>query len=142
MSAERLQPGVDFPWPVPDKPMFFYATMGQEEIASSGTSYLNRYDRLSYLQQYRIPYRTTCQLHSIEMQNVMNPQVSNRTNSYIGYLVIVTLKKYNYNYNPRDRSKHSIRADKFIWLGKQHSHCMIQYKIDRQIDRQIVLFTL
>lgn len=40
--AERLQPGVDFPWPVPDKPMFFYATMGQEEIASSGTSYLNR----------------------------------------------------------------------------------------------------
>lgn len=42
ISAERLQPGVDFPWPVPDKPMFFYATMGQEEIASSGTSYLNR----------------------------------------------------------------------------------------------------
>ncbi|XP_031564537.1 regulator of nonsense transcripts 1-like [Actinia tenebrosa] len=40
--AERLQTGVDFPWPVPDKPMFFYATMGQEEIASSGTSYLNR----------------------------------------------------------------------------------------------------
>lgn len=42
-TAERLQTGVDFPWPVPDKPMFFYTTMGQEEIASSGTSYLNRY---------------------------------------------------------------------------------------------------
>ncbi|XP_048583576.1 regulator of nonsense transcripts 1 [Nematostella vectensis] len=40
--AERQQPGVDFPWPIPDKPMFFYTTMGQEEIASSGTSYLNR----------------------------------------------------------------------------------------------------
>ncbi|CAH3109622.1 unnamed protein product [Porites lobata] len=40
--AERQQSGVDFPWPVPDKPMFFYSTMGQEEIASSGTSYLNR----------------------------------------------------------------------------------------------------
>lgn len=40
--AERQQSGIDFPWPVPDKPMFFYATMGQEEIASSGTSYLNR----------------------------------------------------------------------------------------------------
>ncbi|KAF2986644.1 hypothetical protein EK904_004807, partial [Melospiza melodia maxima] len=29
-------------WPQPDKPMFFYVTQGQEEIASSGTSYLNR----------------------------------------------------------------------------------------------------
>lgn len=34
--------GVDFPWPQADKPMFFYATSGQEEIAGSGTSYLNR----------------------------------------------------------------------------------------------------
>ena len=42
LSAERLQVGVDFPWPVGDKPMFFYATTGQEEISSSGTSYLNR----------------------------------------------------------------------------------------------------
>lgn len=42
LAAERQQTGIDFPWPVPDKPMFFYATMGQEEIASSGTSYLNR----------------------------------------------------------------------------------------------------
>lgn len=31
-----------FNWPVPDKPMFFYKCHGQEEIASSGTSYLNR----------------------------------------------------------------------------------------------------
>ena len=41
-TAERSQTGVDFPWPVGDKPMFFYATTGQEEISSSGTSYLNR----------------------------------------------------------------------------------------------------
>jgi hypothetical protein len=41
-AAERLMPSVDFPWPVPDVPMFFYATTGQEEISSSGTSYLNR----------------------------------------------------------------------------------------------------
>lgn len=41
-ADERLQREVDFPWPVPDMPMFFYATMGQEEISSSGTSYLNR----------------------------------------------------------------------------------------------------
>ena len=41
--AERLQPGMDFPWPVPEKPMFFYATTGQEEIGSSGTSFLNRF---------------------------------------------------------------------------------------------------
>jgi len=32
----------DFPWPVPNKPMFFYAVTGMEEISVSGTSYLNR----------------------------------------------------------------------------------------------------
>uniref|UniRef100_A0A646QDS3 DNA helicase n=1 Tax=Hemiscolopendra marginata TaxID=943146 RepID=A0A646QDS3_9MYRI len=41
-ADERKMKGVDFPWPQPDKPMFFYATSGQEEIAGSGTSYLNR----------------------------------------------------------------------------------------------------
>lgn len=40
-SADRTRM-FDFPWPQQDKPMFFYATTGQEEIASSGTSYLNR----------------------------------------------------------------------------------------------------
>jgi superfamily I DNA and/or RNA helicase len=33
---------VKFPWPDPEKPMFFYASVGTEEISSSGTSYLNR----------------------------------------------------------------------------------------------------
>jgi regulator of nonsense transcripts 1 len=32
----------DFPWPVPNKPMFFYSITGMEEISGSGTSYLNR----------------------------------------------------------------------------------------------------
>ena len=32
----------DFPWPVPNKPMFFYSVTGMEEISASGTSYLNR----------------------------------------------------------------------------------------------------
>jgi regulator of nonsense transcripts 1 len=32
----------DFPWPQPNKPMFFYSISGMEEISSSGTSYLNR----------------------------------------------------------------------------------------------------
>ncbi|XP_022243255.1 regulator of nonsense transcripts 1-like isoform X3 [Limulus polyphemus] len=41
-ADERKMEGVDFPWPQPDKPMFFYACQGQEEIAGSGTSYLNR----------------------------------------------------------------------------------------------------
>ncbi|KAI9189782.1 ATP-dependent RNA helicase [Blastocladiella emersonii ATCC 22665] len=41
-AAERLRPNVNFPWPVPEKPMFFHACYGAEEIASSGTSYLNR----------------------------------------------------------------------------------------------------
>ena len=29
-------------WPDEEKPMFFWTTLGQEEISSSGTSYLNR----------------------------------------------------------------------------------------------------
>jgi regulator of nonsense transcripts 1 len=41
-AAERLRSEVEFPWPVPQMPMFFYACYGQEEISSSGTSYLNR----------------------------------------------------------------------------------------------------
>ena len=40
--AERLQPGLNFPWPQPDKPMLFYVQLGQEEISITGTSYLNR----------------------------------------------------------------------------------------------------
>ncbi|XP_071965805.1 regulator of nonsense transcripts 1-like [Antedon mediterranea] len=41
-ASERVTRGIEFPWPQPDKPMFFQATTGQEEISSSGTSYLNR----------------------------------------------------------------------------------------------------
>ena len=33
---------IDFPWPSPTKPMFFYHCSSQEEISASGTSYLNR----------------------------------------------------------------------------------------------------
>lgn len=32
----------EFPWPVKNKPMFFWGVAGMEEISSSGTSYLNR----------------------------------------------------------------------------------------------------
>ncbi|XP_012486781.1 regulator of nonsense transcripts 1 homolog isoform X1 [Gossypium raimondii] len=39
---ERQSLGIDFPWPVPNRPVFFYVQMGQEEISASGTSYLNR----------------------------------------------------------------------------------------------------
>ena len=40
--AEREQPDVEFPWPLPSVPMFFWINLGQEEISASGTSYLNR----------------------------------------------------------------------------------------------------
>lgn len=43
VTDERTKKNIDFPWPQLDKPMFFYVTTGQEEISSSGTSYLNRY---------------------------------------------------------------------------------------------------
>lgn len=41
-SFEREMQNTEFPWPQPAKPMFFYCCQGQEEIAGSGTSYLNR----------------------------------------------------------------------------------------------------
>ncbi|KDQ07256.1 hypothetical protein BOTBODRAFT_613657 [Botryobasidium botryosum FD-172 SS1] len=41
-APERLRKNVDFPWPAPQTPMFFYQNLGQEEISSSGTSFLNR----------------------------------------------------------------------------------------------------
>ncbi|KAJ1342524.1 hypothetical protein BSLG_002916 [Batrachochytrium salamandrivorans] len=39
---ERIRPEVDFPWPIPETPMIFHGSFGQEEIAASGKSYLNR----------------------------------------------------------------------------------------------------
>uniref|UniRef100_A0A2M4A3L2 DNA helicase n=1 Tax=Anopheles triannulatus TaxID=58253 RepID=A0A2M4A3L2_9DIPT len=42
VCADERKLKVDFPWPSPDCPMFFLVTQGQEEIAGSGTSYLNR----------------------------------------------------------------------------------------------------
>lgn len=39
---QRLRRDVDFPWPVVDSPMMFWANLGNEEISASGTSYLNR----------------------------------------------------------------------------------------------------
>lgn len=41
-ETERILPGIEFNWPQPEKPSFFWSTTGQEEISSSGTSYLNR----------------------------------------------------------------------------------------------------
>ena len=43
VSAEERKLHIDFPWPRSgDVPTFFYVSSGQEEIAGSGTSYLNR----------------------------------------------------------------------------------------------------
>jgi regulator of nonsense transcripts 1 len=39
---ERLYAGIDFPWPRPDMPMYFYNSTGGEEISASSTSYMNR----------------------------------------------------------------------------------------------------
>ena len=45
-AAERTRATLDFPWPNPQAPMFFLACFGAEEIAASGTSYLNRTEAL------------------------------------------------------------------------------------------------
>jgi hypothetical protein len=42
-APERLKKNVDFPWPQPSTPMYFHQNLGQEEISSSGTSFLNRF---------------------------------------------------------------------------------------------------
>lgn len=42
VCAEERKLKIDFPWPQVERPMFFLVTQGQEEIAGSGTSYLNR----------------------------------------------------------------------------------------------------
>lgn len=39
---QRERAELAFPWPVPENPMMFWSVIGQEEISSSGTSYLNR----------------------------------------------------------------------------------------------------
>ncbi|KAJ3147016.1 hypothetical protein HDU89_005824 [Geranomyces variabilis] len=39
---ERLRKDIVFPWPIPETPMLFHCSYGQEELSSSGTSYLNR----------------------------------------------------------------------------------------------------
>ena len=41
-KQERVLPGFSFPWPQADRPMFFYHTVGSEEMSASGTSFLNR----------------------------------------------------------------------------------------------------
>ncbi|CAI6372897.1 unnamed protein product [Macrosiphum euphorbiae] len=41
-ADDRKLRKIEFPWPVENEPMLFYATLGHEEIAGSGTSYLNR----------------------------------------------------------------------------------------------------
>lgn len=64
-TADRVKKGFDFQWPQPDKPMFFYVTQGQEEIASSGTSYLNRFQLLSLIFMQPLIYvavKTSCKL--------------------------------------------------------------------------------
>jgi hypothetical protein len=41
-DLERLYPGVDLGWPNLSRPMYFLISNGNEEMASSGTSFLNR----------------------------------------------------------------------------------------------------
>ena len=41
-ASERTIEDLDFPWPDPDKPMFFLHTNGTAELSGNGTSYLNK----------------------------------------------------------------------------------------------------
>lgn len=44
--ADRQNYAVSFPWPGSDKPMMVYCAFGYEEISASGTSYLNRFNKI------------------------------------------------------------------------------------------------
>lgn len=46
-NFDRIQTAVSFTWPIPETPMFFYATGGREEFSASGTSFLNRVEASS-----------------------------------------------------------------------------------------------
>lgn len=41
-SDERIHSSINFNWPNPSKPMFFYHVLGVEQFSSTGTSYLNQ----------------------------------------------------------------------------------------------------
>lgn len=45
--AERSRPGLDFMWPNPQIPMYLLSCFGAEELASSGTTYLNREEAIN-----------------------------------------------------------------------------------------------
>jgi len=47
VNGEDRKLNIEFPWPQPDIPMMFYVATGQEEIAGSGTSFLNRTEAAS-----------------------------------------------------------------------------------------------
>ena len=55
-SAERIHPCADFPWPNPARPMFFYCSMGQEEVSASGV-YLNRTEAANVEKLVALPQR-------------------------------------------------------------------------------------
>ncbi len=42
VSGEERALHIDFPWPKQNSPTYFYVSSGHEELAGSGTSYLNR----------------------------------------------------------------------------------------------------
>lgn len=46
-AADRMWPNSTFPWPIREIPMMFWAMSGTEEIAESGTSYLNRVEAMN-----------------------------------------------------------------------------------------------
>ena len=63
VTAAERQLKIVFPWPNQECPMFFWYTPGQEEISSSGTSYLNRHVYIlihTHIQWHRHKERVLC----------------------------------------------------------------------------------
>lgn len=70
-APERLRKNVDFPWPLPDTPMFFYQNLGQEEISSSGTSFLNRYGADFTLSRIIFSQNVICRTEASNVEKIV-----------------------------------------------------------------------
>ena len=67
-AEERIHYSVNFNWPNPSKPMFFYHINGQEEFSASGTSYLNRREA-DFVEKCVTALLKSCKLNSFVKLN-------------------------------------------------------------------------
>jgi regulator of nonsense transcripts 1 len=81
-ANDRRQAMNVFNWPVPEVPMFFYSSTGQEEFSSTGTSYLNRAEAIAVEKIVSMLFKNGVQPHEIA---VVTPYEGQRA-YIVGYM--------------------------------------------------------